>query len=543
MRKFINTLVLKRSLSSLYYKTPVYNFFLNNNLSKEVSNILNDPWEGDVQIGRDILKGYISFFGETINYKSSIWGGNNSTTLWKEELHSFNWIKDIRAVGTNKARSFLRKSVYDWVLQYNKWSLREWRSDIIGKRLYSLLGNFNFFCSSADDNFQKLMLESLFKQGNHLIKNKLQDISGYDRIFAIKGLIAVSITYTKLSSYLDFSVKLLLSEISIQVLDDGSHYLKSPSKHSEFLQNLIDIRSYLAEAKYKTPKNINDCILKMASVLKFYKNGGETLATFNNSRHISKKLLNQIILRANSKLKIPDSLTCSGFQKISQNKVNFFMDCGPPVKEDTYAGSLSFELSIGKSQMIVNCGSPYINNKVWTEAMKSTAAHSTLSIDNINSSDIFFNKRKKKSRIANVWSQRRKQGNCHWIDAAHSGYKDIFGLIHSRKIHIDSEKKIIRGQDYLSRSNKIYQKISKKYYLRFHLFPDVEVNVTGSKKKAILRLADGTGWEFICSEPRIEIKESIYLGQEQKISKNSHILVSSPIIPEKKIRWLFKLIK
>ena len=45
------------------------------------------------------------------------------------------------------------------------------------------------------------------------------------------------------------------------------------------------------------------------------------------------------------------------------------------------------------------------------------------------------------------------------------------------------------------------------------------------------------------SEPKIEIKESIYLGQEQKIAKNSHILVSDIIIPEKKIRWLFKLIK
>ena len=543
MKRFINTSVLKKSLYLLYYKTPVYDFFLNNSLSKEVSNILNDPWEGDSQIGHNILKGYITFFGETINYKSSMWEKNVSTAIWKEELHSFNWIKDIKAVGTNEARSFLRKSVYEWVLKYNKWSLSEWRSDIIGKRLYSLLGNFNFFCSSADNSFQKLMLESLFKQGNHLIKNKLQDISGYHRIFAIKGLIAISITYTKLSSYLDFSIELLLSEINIQVFDDGSHYLKSPSKHSEFLQNLIDIRSYLVEANYKTPKKINDCILKMASVLKFYKNGGETLTTFNNSKHTNKKLLNQIILRANSKIKIPESLTCSGFQKIAHNKINLLMDCGPPVGEDTYAGSLSFELSIGKNQMIVNCGSHYINNKIWTEAMKSTAAHSTLSIDNINSSDIFFNKSKKKSRIANVWSQRRKQGNCHWIDAAHSGYRDIFGLTHSRKIHIDSEKKIIRGQDYLSKFNKDYQRIAKKYYLRFHLFPDIEVNVTGSKKKAILKLPDGTGWEFMCSEPKIEIKESIYLGQEQKIAKNSHILVSDIIIPEKKIRWLFKLIK
>ena len=95
MKRFINTSVLKKSLYLLYYKTPVYDFFLNNSLSKEVSNILNDPWEGDSQIGHNILKGYITFFGETINYKSSMWEKNVSTAIWKEELHSFNWIKDI----------------------------------------------------------------------------------------------------------------------------------------------------------------------------------------------------------------------------------------------------------------------------------------------------------------------------------------------------------------------------------------------------------------------------------------------------------------
>ncbi len=42
-------------------------------------------------------------------------------------------LKDLRAVGTNESRSFLRKAVNDWIIKYNKWSLREWRSDIIGK--------------------------------------------------------------------------------------------------------------------------------------------------------------------------------------------------------------------------------------------------------------------------------------------------------------------------------------------------------------------------------------------------------------------------
>ena len=45
-----------------------------------------------------------------------IWEKNNATKFWNEQLHSFSWIKDVRAVGTNKARIFLAfytKHVYD----------------------------------------------------------------------------------------------------------------------------------------------------------------------------------------------------------------------------------------------------------------------------------------------------------------------------------------------------------------------------------------------------------------------------------------------
>ena len=66
------------------------------------------------------------------------------------------------------------------------------------------------------------------------------------------------------------------------------------------------------------------------------------------------------------------------------------MDAGKPSTYSTYAGSLSFEFSFGKQIVVVNSGSPHIQNKKWAEAMKSTAAHSTLTIDNVNSSDIFL---------------------------------------------------------------------------------------------------------------------------------------------------------
>ena len=95
--------------------------------------------------------------------------------------------------------------------------------------------------------------------------------------------------------------------------------------------------------------------------------------------------------------------------------------------------------------------------------------------------------------------------------------------------------------EYYSNTDE-YLNIPKKYSIRFHLHPDIQVNVTRSKKKALIKLPDGSGWEFLCSEPRIVINESIYLGEKQRIIKNNHILIKNSILPEKKIKWLFRQI-
>ena len=129
------------------------------------------------------------------------------------------------------------------------------------------------------------------------------------------------------------------------------------------------------------------------------------------------------------------------------------------------------------------------------------------------------------------------------INSAHSGYKDLFGLVHNRKIHIDTKNLIIRGQDYFSRPLNKHNQIPKKLFLRFHIHPDVKLSGTTSKKKVVLKLKNNLGWEFICSEPKIEINEGIYFGDKKINKKNNHILISENIVPEKKIKWLFRVIK
>lgn len=537
------SLFLLKKFNLLFLKTPFYDFLINKDIKINFSNKVDDTWGGDVHHAYNFLKGYITFYNETINFNKSIWEKNKSSQLWKHELHAFEWINNFRALGSNEARIFLRKGILDWIIRYNKYSGFNWRSDILGKRICSLMGNFSFFFSSADNKFQEIVLKSICKQGNHLIKQKMNDVNNSNKIYGIKGLIALSLSFDMFRKWQEFSLKILQIEIDNQILSDGCHLYKSPSKHLIFLKNLIDIKSFLARSGKSVPKKLSSTISKMASVVKFFRDSDGSLVNFNDSKSFKNVKINQILLRANSKLVIPKSLGYSGFHKINENKLNFIIDCGNPVKENTFAGSLSFEFSYKKIKIIVNCGSPYINNKEWANAMKSTAAHSTLSIDGINSSDIFFRENPKNSRLAKVWSKKNIRNKCHWIESAHSGYKNIFGLIHSRKIHIDSTNKIIRGQDYLSQTTKNYAFIPKKYFLRFHLHPSIEVSTTGSKRKAILKLPDGCGWEFICSEPKIMVLESIYLGENEKNQKTNHLLISDSIIPEKKIKWLFRLIK
>ena len=534
---------LSKKCLKLFFKTPVYNFLINKNISTDVHNILSDPWGGDINSGYNILKGYIKFFNETINFSNSVWEKNDASKVWKEELHSFEWANDLRAVGTNESRVFLRQTITEWINKYSCFHELEWDNHIIGRRICSLFGNFNFFFYSAEKDFQEDLLSNICKQANHLLKCKLKFTNGIERIFVLKAIILITLNYKIFYKFYDLSIKLLLEEIKLQVYTDGCHYSKSPSKHILFLKNLLDIKNYLVESKIKVPKEIISTISRMACVVKFFKMSNGSLTNFNNSTSFKNIFVNQIIMRSNSRVKVPENLVASGFRKISGHKINLIMDCGNPVSDDTCAGSLSFELSFGKNKIIVNCGAPYVHNKKWTEAMKTTAAHSTLSIDNINSSDIFYKKENKNSRLAKVWSTRKFNNHCHWIDSAHSGYRDIFGIVHARKIHIDINNKLIRGQDVLSQVTKNYSLIAKKYFLRFHLHPSIEVSATGSKKKAILRLPGGQGWEFICSEAKIRILESIYLGEKQKIYKTNHILISDRIIPEKKLRWLFRLIK
>ena len=526
----------------MFYNNPIYNFLLERKSSSEIIFIPENLWTGNPDEGKKIVDGFLSFNGEGVLFDKNVWKKNSASKSWNEELSAFEWIKNVRSLGTNKARVFLRDNIREWMKFQSRWDPLFWRNDILARRISNLMSNMSFFYNTADEDFQKRFTRLLNKQSIHLVQTHKKKDYGDKKIFIVKAIILASLSFKNLSGKFQLGISLLKQIIQKDILEDGMHYLRSPSEQFIFLQSLIDIKNFLGLSKITIPKFLNENIYKMSAVLKFFKIGNNELAIFNKYKFIDPDELNEVLKRSNSKLKVPNILSFAGFQRVSENRLNFLMDCGKPTEEKTHASSLSFEFSHGTEKIVVNCGSPFINNKKLSEALRSTAAHSTISIDDINSSDIFFEKNTT-TRIANVWSEKLTDGHNFWINSAHSGYKDLFGLVHNRKIHIDTKNLIIRGQDYFSRPLKKHNQIPKKLSLRFHIHPDVKLSATASKKKVVLKLQNNLGWEFICSEPKIEINEGKYFGDKKLTKKNNHILISENIVPEKKIRWLFRIIK
>ncbi len=103
------------------------------------------------------------------------------------------------------------------------------------------------------------------------------------------------------------------------------------------------------------------------------------------------------------------------------------------------------ELSVGRDRMIVNCGAFPAGNPEWRDATRATAAHSTLVIADVNSSEL--KPEGLGRRPITVEAQRQEANGAHWLEASHDGWKKLFGAVHRRRLYLAESGEDVRGED------------------------------------------------------------------------------------------------
>jgi uncharacterized heparinase superfamily protein len=274
------------------------------------------------------------------------------------------------------------------------------------------------------------------------------------------------------------------------------------------LQDLTEIRALLQAAQAQPPQALGTVIDRMGPALRTLRHGDGGLALFNGSKEESAALVELVLAQAGRGGRPPSALTEGGFQRLQAGRSVLIVDSGAPapVKIDRFAhaGTLSFELSVGRDRMIVNCGAAPAAGAEWRDAARATAAHSTLVIADTNSSEL--KPEGLGRRPEHVEVQRQEAAGAHWLEVSHDGYRKPFGAIHRRRLYLSESGEDIRGEDVVEAPTP------QPYVVRFHLHPNVNASRQQDGEAVLLRLPSGSGWRLRADGSRLTLEESVYLG-------------------------------
>lgn len=507
-----------------WYGSSLYNLLLRRRSLDRLEFIPPDGWPGDAVHGAAMVDGDFVFVGQLVRDPETVWWPDDVSDRWLAACHGFEWLRNLRAVGSDTARNSARTLVLDWIATQGRWKKLSWRPDVLARRVANWLGQTEFLCTGADDEFVSLFRDSIGRQARHLIRVYRFADAGLDRIICLRGLICASLALPGQNRRLLRWLRQLDHEIDRQILIDGGHIERSPAVQLAVLRQLIDIRDTLREAKAEVPSTLQTAIDRVAPMLRFFRHGDGGLALFNDSDEGEGWFIDVVLTRAEARGKPLDAAPHTGFQRLTANRTLILIDTGgaPPPLFDrhAHAGTLSFEMSIGKERLVVNCGAYADDNAEWRAAQRSTAAHSTVTVEDLNSA-VLLSSGHLGVRPENVTVERREADGNSWIESSHDGYLRTLGVTHTRRLYLAANGGDMRGEDTLE------GKGSHKFAVRFHLHPAVNASLVQQGSTVLLRLPSGGGWRLRASGGVTSVQESVYLGVRGEIKRAEQVVISA----------------
>lgn len=536
------------AVSKLFYASPVYRYTLIARAPQELALVPPDPWPGDAENGNAILSGSFTFFGETARGGPQIWRPGGMSDAWLAELHGFDWLRDLRALGGDAARRRARELVDDWLTRQTRWDEIAWRPDVLACRLAAWLGQHDFFCASADDEYRRQYLASLTRQAKHLARVLPAGAEGAGLVVAAKGLILAGLALPGHGNWTGQGLRVLERACQRQILPDGGHISRNPGIHAAVLRHLVDVRSALLAAQQEVPGFLMAAIDRTAPFLRMLRHNDGGLALFNGSGEGQGWLFDMLLTQADSRGRPPASAPHSGFERIVANRTVALVDTGAPAAGSpafpAHAGTLAMEISVGRERLIVNCGGRPSVREPWSQVQRATAAHSTLVVDDTNSAELYADGTVGR-RPEQTTAQRDDSDGNSWLTAEHDGYASLFGLTHRRRLFVDVSGDDIRGEDMLVRQSE-GKKPARGFALRFHLHPAVQASLVQNGAAVLLRLPGGTGWQLRAQGGTLSLAESVYLGGGEEIRRSEQVVVSAPLDPADedgavaRVKWALK---
>ena len=483
---------------------------------------LQDPWRGDLVNGRDILANRLDPASDAAYFQS------------------FDWIRDLRVEGGSDARARARDLITNWVADNQRWQLPDWRPDIMGRRLAVLALNYGWYGHSAPEQFQSQLSAALDMQLNCLATDWRRMPSLEDQIGALRGLALAETAFGISDDRFTALMDMILPKLDSVILADGGHISRMPDRHVTLMRQLVELRIAASAAGGESGR-LGDMIARMGAIIRLWRHGDGRLTHFNGGGGISAEHVEEALLRAGVRGKPLQQAPYTGFLRIGSGRTLVIMDAGEPApardgREATGLGTLGFEMSVGPTQLIVNPGQ-MMTDPTMRRIMSSTAAHSTLGLDNQNSSS------PQNGRIASISGVEVGEADGGILAVAtHDGFEASHGLLHHRKLYLRTGGANLRGSDILEYTGAPGE-IPQLALIRFHLHPRVTAAMLANGSVLMKVRGSKTGWTMKATGAKPEIDNSVYFEDGVRQASQQIILkaVMADIrtIGSHEVKWAF----
>lgn len=497
----------------------------------------HDPWPGSTARAQALLRHRYPFAGETLDSAEPPWRAHGVTPAWYAELHGFGWLRDLRQLNSDAARRRARDLVENWIVEHPGPRGQAWEPALTGARLANWLGQYGFFADTADADFRGRLADSMMRQGRHLMRVLPCGLSGAAQVRAVKGLIYAGLCLQGGDPLRRRGMTLLEHTLPEQIHPDGGHVTRSPATQLQVLSDLLDLRATFAASGLNAPRSLGLAIESMTPTLKLLRHGDGGLALFNGSDEGSRDVIDLALKRAGLRTRVRASAPQTGFQRLVAGDTCLLVDAGPPAPpgEDAraHAGTLAFEMSEGRQRIVTNCGAKPAGT-AWAAAARTTAAHSTVTVAETNSAEL-LSAGGLGRRPSSVMCRRDESEGAVLLDMSHDGYARSHDVRHARRLYLDAAGGDLRGEDVVTGPEGL------DVAVRFHLHPDVKAGLVQNGTAVHLRTPDASGWRFQVAGASLDLAESIYLGEPDRVRRTHQIVLTARTNPHRTIvKWALK---
>lgn len=370
---------------------------------------------------------------------SGCWNDPKKEKLWLYNLHYFD---DLNAEGGMERKAWHEDLIARWMIENPVGFGIGWEAYPLSRRIVNWIKWI-----WAGNHLTPEMRISLVQQAR-ILRCKLEyHLLGNHIMTNAKALVFSGLFFEgkEADSWLSKGLDLLCREIPEQILRDGAHFERSPMYHALLLEDLLDcinvFSGHSAVIPVKHLPLINTLPVKVSGMLHWLKTlahpNGE-IAFFNDSALNIAASPNKLATYA-LKLGIPgftsDSSAVgswkfnhckeSGYIRVGSQEAVAILDVGPIgpnyLPGHAHADTFSFELSLYGNRVLVNRGTSCYGNSRERVRQRSTAAHNTVSVDGLDSSEVWGGFRvARRAKILEV--EVLEQGDGGLVRSVHDGF-------------------------------------------------------------------------------------------------------------------------